>query len=265
MSLIFVALLAAKTVTAPQRPPRCDLTIVEDFSGSLDTHSFAEARSTLNAELPGLVESLNVQHLEVRSFDVDGWQSRRIVERELPELQLAFEDEVIDSEAYAFGNVKEADAEDRNRKHIAQTAQRESEYRRKLATKLNGVVPLAAPPEHYQAAATDILGVFHYIAAVERSHPSYFILITDLSDSHHVKELPKLPTPKANVKVIVVFVPSTPTEIKNTVGRAMTGSEQFDLRSQQLKAVAPWAIIVPHTQEHYIDIVGKEAGRRSSR
>jgi hypothetical protein len=265
MSLIFVALLAARTVAAPSRPPRCDLTIVEDFSGSLDVRSFAEARSTLSTELPTLVESLNVQHLEVRSFDVDGWQSRRIVERELPELQVVFEDEDTDSEGDVFGNVKDAAAEERNRKHIAQTAQRESDYRRKLATKLNGVVPLAAPPERYQAASTDISGVFHYMATVERSHPAYFILITDLSDSHHVKELPKLPAPKANVKVIVVFVPSTPTEIKNTLGKSMTGSDQFDLRSQQLKAAAPWAIIVPHTQEHYADIVRQTGSRRDTR
>jgi len=241
--------------------PRSEVVIIQDFSGSLDVQSFAEARTNLAAELPALLEELNARRLEVRSFDTDGWQSRRLLERQLPELKLPADEAPQENEALQFENIREADEKERQHRRTLKLDEAKKQYASQMAQQLRGVVPLPAPPEGYQAASSDVMGMFKYVTTFTANTPTYIIVITDLLDSQY-KELPVQTSAAPNVKLLIIFVPGTPAEVKRSMGRAFTGSQQFEAQLKQVRQSAPWALMVPHTARGYRELFKQHAAAR---
>lgn len=256
--LQIVVALAMAAASLPS-VSRSDLIIVEDFSGSLESGPFAEVRSNLTAALPALVETLNVQRVEVRSFDTDGWLSQRLAEQELPEFHAPVEEPEEQNEALTFGNVKDADANERRRRDDAALAEAKRMYRSQLARKLKGIVPLASPNPNYESASSDIVGAFRFVTELNATHPVYVIMITDLADTKF-KEFPHLRAPRANVKLLLMFVPAKASEILRLTGQSLAGWQQYDRRAKELHEAAPWAIIRPHTEHHFADLLVNGVG-----
>jgi len=251
---VIVGLAFAVVLVAVTAPPKPTLTVVEDFSGSLDEQSFAEARATLTEEIPGLIEELGIERFEVRTFDIDGWQSRRVTDCSLPTLELPVEEPRTGNESLGFKNIAEADRDDRERRRTIKIDSAKAAYHRKLEPILKTALPLPGPSDKYESPSSDIAGVFEYIASLTAVQPTYVILLTDLADTAY-KELPVLRVPRGNVHVVVVLVPAKPSEITRTYGRFLTGARQFELRVGQMHRAAPWALVVPHTSHGYIDLL----------
>jgi hypothetical protein len=248
------ALVFAAATLAATAPSKSSLIVIEDFSGSLEGSSFAEARGALTEEMPSLLEELSIDRFEVRTFDTDGWQSHKVVDCSLPILELPVEESRADNESLGFRNIAEADREDRERRRGIKIDGAKAAYHRKLEPILKTILPLPSPADKYESPSSDIAGVFDYVASINSAGPTYVIVVTDLADTQF-KELPVLPIPRSNVRVLLVLVPAKASEIKRTYGRFLTGSKQFELRVAQMHKAAPWAVIVPHMSHSYIDLL----------
>jgi hypothetical protein len=68
--------------------------------------------------------------------------------------------------------------------------------------------------------------------------------------------------------VLVVLSPAQAKDAKMTLGKSLTGPEQFDIREHQLEKSAPWIRVVPYFSRnlvHYWDPIayGGELGGTS--
>jgi hypothetical protein len=55
-----------------------------------------------------------------------------------------------------------------------------------------------------------------------------------------------LSEPKREVHVLVLLVPATASDATLTLGKPLSGPEQFEARVRQLREAAPWIVAAPY-------------------
>jgi hypothetical protein len=239
------------------RPAASDtLNIMVDWSGSCSRPSMQECWNSLRRELPRLIESLGIDHLALWSFDEDGWCPKLISEISLPLLNLPPQRESSAGEWDSFKNIRDAlrESEDRDWLNSSRTAQ--AGFRRALLEALKPLESAEALPEtDYEARKTDIVGLLKRLSASREERARFFILITDLADTQY-RELPCIPRPEGETRAVVLLLPAQPKDALLTIGRTLSGPEQFELRSRQLKESAPWLLAVPYFSDDVPSALG---------
>jgi hypothetical protein len=60
------------------------------------------------------------------------------------------------------------------------------------------------------------------------------------------RTLPALPLPESQLRVLVLLSPAQPQDAQMTLGKALPGPEQFDIRARQVRQSAPWITVAPY-------------------
>jgi len=114
------------------------------------------------------------------------------------------------------------------------------------------------PEPGYESAQTDVVGLLRRISQTRESRPQFVIVLTDLADTRH-KTLPQIPAPEAEVHVLVLLVPAQPKDALLTIGKPLSGPEQFELRRRQLQQSTPWATAVPYFARNLAGLFRRES------
>jgi hypothetical protein len=190
----------------------------------------------VRAELPAIVSSARCGELTVSGFDVDGWALRPLTRT----LRLPGQGTSSDArlgEWGAFSNVREA----------AQAEERR-QFMTALADSLHALDSIVVPESIAEAKSTDVVGVLRRFAALQEREPRLVLLVTDLADSRY-RTLPPIPAPACPMRLVVLLAPATPKDAKLTMGKALSGADQYRNRSEQLRRAAPWVTVVPYFTE----------------
>lgn len=231
--------VGTRTVTARSESARCD--IVFDLSGSVV--GLDQAWTHVRAELLAIITAAHCGELTISGFDVDGWALRPLapplllpVRRTASEAQLG--------EWGVFSNVHDAAQVEENRQFTAALVES------LCALDSSTVVPDEIP----DAKGSDVVGVLQRFAALQDREPRVVLLVTDLADSHH-RTLPAIPPPASPVRLVVLLAPAKPRDAKLTMGRELSGADQYLDRSAQLRRAAPWITVVPYFTEGLAEII----------
>jgi hypothetical protein len=128
-----------------------------------------------------------------------------------------------------------------NRKKLA-----EDGYHRALGEAFKSLESVSAlPAPNYEAKQSDIVGLLKRISQTREPRPQFVIVMTDLADTQH-KEMPRLPVPDGEVHVLLLLLPAQPKDALITIGKPLSGPEQFELRSRQVQQGVPWAVPAPY-------------------
>ena len=58
------------------------------------------------------------------------------------------------------------------------------------------------------------------------------------------------------MRLLVLLAPAQPKDASMTLGSALAGPEQFDIRSRQLWGAAPWITVVPYFAHNLAELLG---------
>ena len=86
----------------------------------------------------------------------------------------------------------------------------------------------ALPDPDYETPNSDIVGLFERIAAMQDRRIQYVIVLTDLAETRR-KVWPKLAAAKGEMHALALVVPATPKDAALTLGKPLSGPEQFEL------------------------------------
>ena len=75
--------------------------------------------------------------------------------------------------------------------------------------------------------------------------PQYVIVLTDMADTRR-KVWPKIASPKNEVHALALVVPAQANDAALTLGKPLSGPEQFEARKRQLDDAAPWVTLAPY-------------------
>jgi hypothetical protein len=92
------------------------------------------------------------------------------------------------------------------------------------------------------------------LGQIRDRRPHLVLVVTDLSDSRY-RQLPAIPAPAGQVRVLVLLAPANPAEIRRTVGKRLSAAEQYALRSRELGRAAPWVTAVPFFTEDLVSLI----------
>jgi hypothetical protein len=227
-----------ETATLRSESARCD--VVLDLSGSVV--GLDRAWTHVRAELPAIISAAHCGELTVSGFDVDGWALRPLTRTLWLPVPGTAQGARL-GEWGAFSNVREAAQAEGRRKFV--TA---------LADSLRALDSIAVPESIAEAKGSDVVGVLQRFAALRDREPRLVLLVTDLADSRY-RTFPPIPAPAGPVRLVVLLAPATPKDAKLTMGRELSGAEQYVNRTEQLRRVAPWITVVPYFTEGLAEIV----------
>jgi hypothetical protein len=237
---------AEASTAAPTQTQGADLHVMIDWSGSCVRGAMEECWSVVHSELPSIAERHHIRKLTIWSFDTDGWCPMRLRELPFPELSLPTRATLPPNEWDSFANIQEAirDAENQewmNRKKLA-----EDGYHRALGEAFKPLESVSVLPAHnYETKQSDIVGLLKRISQTREPRAQFVIVLTDLADTQH-KEMPRLPAPEGEVHVLLLLLPAQPKDALITIGKPLSGPEQFELRSRQVQQSVPWAVAAPY-------------------
>jgi hypothetical protein len=97
------------------------------------------------------------------------------------------------------------------------------------------------PGPDVESGRTDIVGLFRRIAAARAPQPQYVVILSDLADTQY-RELPLIPAPEGENHVLVLLVPAERKDAQMTLGKALFGCEQFEVRRRQMAEAPLWAV-----------------------
>jgi hypothetical protein len=230
-----------------------------DTSGSCVRPALTEAWNTVRRELPELLQEHRITQLSIWQFDEDGWSPRRLREIPIPAMQVSARHQVPGTEWASFANIRDAvrDAEEKESRNLSVAAQQD--YRNKLRNALESLEANQVLAEaSHETPRSDIVGLLRRVSQASESAPQYILILTDLADTQH-RTFPNLPPPQNNVRVIVLLVPAQANDARMTLGKALTGPEQFDIRVHQLQEAAPWVTVAPYFAHNLPELLGKSA------
>ena len=223
-----------------------DLDIFLDTSGSCVRPAFQESWNTVARELPELIERYEIKRLAVWQFDEDGWSPQQLREIALPDQRLPAHSRIAGTEWESFANIREAMREADEQEWRRRVTAEKEQYRQRLASALKGLdAEHVLPDANYKTAQTDIVGLLRRVSQRGESEPEYVIILTDLADTQY-RTLPKLPLPQSQLRVLLLLVPAQPKDARMTLGKALPGPEQFDIRVHQLQNSAQWISVAPY-------------------
>jgi hypothetical protein len=237
-------------------PAAATLHVFVDTSGSCVRPALMEAWTTIKRELPEIVEQYGITRLDIWQFDVDGWSPRRLREIPLPAIQVSSRRQVPGTEWASFANIREAvhDAEDRDWRQEAGEAQQH--YREGIARVLQALEAERVLPEaNHETAQSDIVGLLRRLSQTSEEAPQYVMILTDLADTRY-RIFPKLPPSQSKVRVLVLLAPAEPKDATLTLGTALGGPEQFNIRARQLREAAPWITVAPYFAHNLPKLLG---------
>jgi hypothetical protein len=242
--------------------PEADLQIFIDWSGSCVRPALDDAWATVQSELPAIIEKHRIGKLTVWSFDQDGWCPRRNVEIELPVPTIAEHTKLDGGEWESFSNIRDAVRDVEDHEWEKRQAGLNHQYGRELAKALKPLESAEILPDaKYSTPQSDIIGLFERIAAMHDARPQYVIVLTDMADTRR-KVWPALPSPKSDVHALVLVVPATPNDATLAFGKPLSGPEQFDARTSQMRESAPWFTLAPYFAK---DVSTMLSGREQTR
>lgn len=89
------------------------------------------------------------------------------------------------------------------------------------------------PDSGVTATGSDVVGVLWRYAELLDLRPRLVLLLTDLADSRY-RELPPIAKPAGAVRLVVLLAPATSNDAKLTMGKALSASDQYRNRSDQI-------------------------------
>jgi hypothetical protein len=228
-----------------QAMPQVRLHVLIDWSGSCMRAPLEEAWQNLRAELPELLMTYGITNLMISAFDENGWCPRTIVALELPRLLVASSKPNLTTEWESFANIRDALREQEQVKLAGEKAVAETTYRQKLHAALAALdAAEILPPPARQSRRSDVVGLLRRVSQTHSLHPEYFLVLTDVADTTQ-RELAPVDPPQGEVALAVLIIPAEEREIVATTGKALSGSDQFELRARQLRHALPWAVSAP--------------------
>ena len=223
-----------------------------DWSGSPVRTALEECWSNVRRELPGLIEVRRVDHLTLWSFDEDGWCPKRLKEIPLPVFNPPGRREQSAGEWDSFANIRDALRESEEGQWRTRRKAAEDQYGQAVVEALKPLDSARALPERdYETKQSDIVGLLKRISQSKEQSPRLFIVLTDLADTRH-RELPRIPAPEGEVRVVLLLLPAQPKDALLTIGKALSGPEQFELRARQLREAAPWVGTAPYFSDNFV-------------
>ena len=226
--------------------PEADLQVFIDWSGSCVRPALDEAWMTVQAELPTIIEQYRIGKLIIWSFDQDGWCPKRNAELELPVPMTAERPKVDGGEWESFSNIRDAVREVEDREWEKRQAVVMDQYRHELGKTLTPLESAQILPDaKYSTPRSDIVGLFERISAMHDRRPQYVIVLTDMADTRR-RVWPKLETPKIDVHALVLVVPAQASDAVLTLGKPLSGPEQFEARQHQIQEAASWVTLAPY-------------------
>jgi hypothetical protein len=230
--------IAATTQGQPETAAQASVCeVIIDGSGSVV--GLEEVWKHVREELPMVVETLGCISLAVSSFNVDGWLLTPLKELQLPVLEVP-EQQRTSSEWMSFTNFRDAVAQEEERR-LSRARQAHSTSVREALRALEG--PILGSGD--ESPGSDVVGVLRRLSQVRDNRPRYVLLITDGADTRY-RRFPAIPAPSGNVHVLVLLAPAKPNDARFTFGKALPASEQWEVKSKDLKRAVPWAKVVPY-------------------
>ena len=215
-----------------------------------------EAWTTVKRELPEIVEEHGITRLTIWQFDVDGWSPRRLREIPLPALQVSPRRQVPGTEWASFANIRDAVHETEEQEWRAETNVAQQHYRQGIARVLQALEAERVLPEtNHETAQSDIVGLLRRLSQTSEEAPQYVMILTDLADTRY-RKFPTLPPSQSKVRVLVLLAPAGPKDATLTLGKALGGPEQFDIRARQLREAAPWITVAPYFVHNLPELLG---------
>lgn len=245
------SLTACTTTATPHQSQREEqssrpaLHIMIDWSGSCVRAALEESWQTIRAELPAFIERRRLGSLTVAAFDEDGWCPRTVRKMALPQLALPTLSPQGTSEWDSFSNVREALRQKVEEEASIRTEGVLTGYRQELQQAIGALDATdVIPPPARQSRRSDIVGLLRRVSQTHSRRPEYFLVLTDVADTAQ-RELAPVAAPQGEVYLVVLIIPAEEREIVATIGKPLSGSEQFELRARQLREALPWAVSAP--------------------
>ena len=196
--------------------------------------------------MPSIIEAKRIGALSVASFDEDGWSPRPLTEISLPVFSLPERQKQQATEWDSFANIREAVRDAEEGEWLKKKTAAKDQYRRNLHEALAALESLTALPEPArQSKRTDIVGLLKRISEIQSQNPQFVIVLTDLADTQY-RELPHIAAPQIETHVLVLLIPAERQDALLTIGKPLSGPEQFHLRVRQLRESAPWIVVAPY-------------------
>jgi hypothetical protein len=239
---------AASSTKAEMPPPYkpTSLQVFVDTSGSCVRPALEESWKTLRRELPEIIETRGISQLAVWQFDMDGWSPRKVIEITLPADQLPVRHTHENTEWAKFSNIRDAVHESDEGEWRLEMQSAQQNYRDSVAGALKALDAAPVLPDaSHKTAQTDVVGLLRRISQTNPEGAEYAIILTDVADTRY-RAMPKLPSPESPLRALVLLAPAQPKDAKMTLGRALSGPEQFDIRKHQLQKSVPWVRVVPY-------------------
>ncbi|HYR88497.1 MAG TPA: hypothetical protein VE422_30740 [Terriglobia bacterium] len=236
-----------------------DLHVFIDWSGSCTRPALDEAWATVESELPEIVEQHRIGKLTIWSFDQDGWCPNRLLEARLPSTMVAGRAKLDGGEWESFANIRDAVREHEVRESKKRQEIVQSRYHRELQQALLPIESASILPDmSHETPQSDIVGLFERISAMHDRRAQYVIVLTDMAETRR-KVWPKLATPKGDLRVLVLAVPAEPNDALLTLGKPLSGPEQFEVRQRQLGEMAPWVSSAPYFARNIAELLKPRA------
>jgi len=218
--------VVAAAATMPDQA-RCE--VVLDLSGSVV--GLDRAWVHLRSELPAVIAAARCRELTVSGFDTDGWMPRSLVRTLVLPTPAG---PTTAGELGVFQNIREAE-----------TAAGAARYAAALRDKLAALDSTRLPAAGTEATGSDVVGVLRRYAELRDPRPRLVLLLTDLADSRS-RHLPELPRPQGRLTLVVLLAPARAEDARRTMGKALSGADQYQNRSAQLRRAAPWVRVLPY-------------------
>ena len=146
----------------------------------------------------------------------------------------------------SFSNIRDAVREVEDREWENRQAVVMDQYRHELGKTLTPLESAQILPDaKYSTPRSDIVGLFERISAMHDRRPQYVIVLTDMADTRR-RVWPKLETPKIDVHALVLVVPAQASDAVLTLGKPLSGPEQFEARQHQIQEAASWVTLAPY-------------------
>jgi hypothetical protein len=146
--------------------------------------------------------------------------------------------------------------ESEEREWRRQAVEAQQHYRESISSALRALdKETVLPDAKHETPRSDIVGLLRRVSQASERSTQYVLILTDLADTQH-RSFPKLPPSEGKVKVLVLLAPALPKDAALTLGKALAGPEQFDIRERQLREAAPWIKVAPYFAHNLPALLG---------
>lgn len=196
-----------------------------DVSQSLNPTILTETVENVWKSIPSTAEKQNVTKVRVFHFDVDGWNSIKKLDIDIPKIHKSD----VAKDIKQWKPINDAINEKDSKLHKEEIIKIFSGI-----DKSSYLPPLNLP----DPPCTDINGVMSRISMLQENKSHLAIVITD-----GVENCSKniLPIPKSNSSCLVVLVPE-----KITAKQKAKGKSEFESRKKELLRLYPWAKVISY-------------------